>query len=154
MNWKRHLHKQNAKTFSWPAGWDTAETIAEQLECAPERVREHLAPSIRSGEVEVKTFTIWDGDTERKISKTGFRMCNKKEPLAEQQERVAKYARTGATTIKPKKGDKITRIRSLNREIGTVVSLGKAGMKIEWPSKGKKVHSVESIRRGELKIIR
>lgn len=75
MKWKKLLHKQNARHFAWPTGWDTAETIAEQLECSPERVREHLAPSIRAGEVEVKQFTIWDGETGRKIAKTGFRMA-------------------------------------------------------------------------------
>lgn len=74
MKWKKLLHKQNARHFAWPPGWDTAESIAEQLECAPERVREHLAPSIRAGEVEVKQFTIWDGETGRKVIKTGFRI--------------------------------------------------------------------------------
>jgi hypothetical protein len=74
MKWKKLLHKQNARHYAWPPGWDTAESIAEQLECAPERVREHLAPSIRAGEVEVKQFTIWDGETGRKVTKTGFRI--------------------------------------------------------------------------------
>ena len=74
MKWKKLLHKQNARHYAWPPGWDTAESIAEQLECAPERVREHLAPSIRAGEVEVKQFTIWDGETGRKVIKTGFRI--------------------------------------------------------------------------------
>jgi hypothetical protein len=78
MNWKKHVHKQNAKHFAWPAGWDTSEVIAEQLECSPERVREHLAPSIRSGEIEVKSFTIWDSETERKIVKVGFRISTGK----------------------------------------------------------------------------
>lgn len=74
MKWKKLLHKQNAKHYAWPAGWDTAEEIAEQLECSPERVREHLAPSIRAGEVECKQFTIWDAETGRKVIKTGFRI--------------------------------------------------------------------------------
>ena len=74
MKWKKLLHKQNARHYAWPPGWDTAESIAEQLECSPERVREHLAPSIRAGEVEAKQFTIWDGETGRKVIKTGFRI--------------------------------------------------------------------------------
>jgi hypothetical protein len=74
MKWKKLLHKQNAKHYAWPPGWDTAESIAEQLECSPERVREHLAPSIRAGEVECKQFTIWDSESGRKIIKTGFRI--------------------------------------------------------------------------------
>lgn len=78
MKWKKLVHKQNARHYAWPAGWDTAEQIAEQLECSPERVREHLAPSIRAGEVEVKQFTIWDSETERKVVKTGYRIAGAK----------------------------------------------------------------------------
>jgi hypothetical protein len=78
MKWKKLVHKQNSRHFAWPNGWDTAEQIAEQLECSPERVREHLSPSIRAGEVEVKQFTIWDGETERKVVKTGYRISGPK----------------------------------------------------------------------------
>lgn len=80
--WKKLLHKQNTRHFAWPEGWDPAEHIAEQLECAPERVREHLSPSIRSGEVEVKSFTIWDSETGRKVVKTGFRIAGKSQGTA------------------------------------------------------------------------
>ena len=92
MKWKKLLHKQNAQHYAWPAsseGWDTAETIAEQLECSPERVREHLAPSIRAGEVEVKTFTIWDVETERKIQKVGFRSARKSQAPAPKSQAAA-----------------------------------------------------------------
>lgn len=78
MKWKKLVHKANARHYAWPAGWDPAEVIAEQLECSPERVREHLAPSIRAGEVEVKQFTIWDSETERKVVKTGYRIAGAK----------------------------------------------------------------------------
>jgi hypothetical protein len=80
MKWKKLLHKQNARHYAWPPGWDTAEEIAEQLECSPERVREHLAPSIRAGEVECKQFTIWDSESGRKVIKTGFRIGGQKKP--------------------------------------------------------------------------
>ncbi len=88
MKWKKLVHKQNARHYAWPAGWDTAEQIAEQLECSPERVREHLAPSIRAGEVEVKQFTIWDGETERKVVKTGYRISGKKAEVESRETRV------------------------------------------------------------------
>ena len=93
MKWKKLLHKQNAKHFSWPAGWDTAEEIAEQLECSPDRVREHLGPSIRCGEVECKNFTVWDTETGRKITKTGFRIGGRShegDAVPEQQKEVRK----------------------------------------------------------------
>lgn len=141
MNWKKHYHKQNARHYAWPDGWDPAEVIAEQLECSPERVREHLAPSIRAGDVEVKSFTIWDG--ERKVLKTGFRIASAQEPKK----------KSTVNTSKPFAGAKVTRTRSPNKEIGVIVSLGKAGMKIEWPSTGPKIHSATAIRRGDLKIV-
>lgn len=83
MKWKKLLSKQNARHYAWPAGWDPAEAIAEQLECSPERVREHLAPSIKAGEVEVKVFTVWDEETGRKMQKTGFRIAGTGKPEAE-----------------------------------------------------------------------
>ena len=88
MKWKKLVHKQNARHYAWPSGWDTAEQIAEQLECSPERVREHLAPSIRAGEVEMKQFTIWDGETERKVVRTGFRISCRKEAMDGQESGV------------------------------------------------------------------
>lgn len=151
MKWKKHLNKMNARHFAWPAGWDPAETIADELECSPERVREHLAPSIRSGEVEVKTFTIWDPQTERKVSKTGFRIASRAKAEEARVEAPQRAAARGVTTAKPRIGDRITRVRSANKEIGVILSLGKAGMTIAWPS-GEKTHSNTSIRRGDLRI--
>jgi hypothetical protein len=71
MNWRKLVNNTNASTFKWPAGWDTRETVAEQLECSPDRVREVLAPAIRAGAVEVKDFKIWEDG--RFVRKTGFR---------------------------------------------------------------------------------
>ena len=89
MKWKKLIHKQNSRHYAWPASWDPAEVIAEQLECSPERVREHLSPSIRAGEVEVKQFTVWDSETERKIVKTGYRIAGAKSqaPVTKSQNR-------------------------------------------------------------------
>lgn len=89
MKWKKLVHKANARHYAWPAGWDPAEVIAEQLECSTERVREHLAQSIRAGEVEVKQFTIWDNETERKVVKTGYRIAGAKSqtPALKSQDR-------------------------------------------------------------------
>jgi len=121
MKWKKLLHKQNARHFAWPPGWDTAEAIAEQLECSPERVREHLAPSIRAGEVEAKQFTIWDAETGRKVIKTGFRIGGAKtESRVESRESSAKRDRWPFF-----EGAKIRRMDS--PRIGVV-----NGGKIEW----------------------
>ena len=126
MKWKKLLHKQNARHFAWPAGWDTAETIAEQLECSPERVREHLAPSIRAGEVEVKQFTIWDGETGRKIAKTGFRMAGLKSQAPTTKSQAPALKSQGRSDRWPFKEGAIIR-RMDSQRIGVV-----KGGRIEW----------------------
>ena len=144
--WKSLLNKQNAKHYRWPDGWDSAEDVARQLECSPERVREHLAPSIRAGEVEAKVHTIWCSATGRKVSKTGYRMVSKKEPGVQP-------IKEKATIIKnPKAGLKIVRVISNNKEVGIISKVTPTSMIIEWQS-GKKTHSIRAIRRGELKLI-
>jgi hypothetical protein len=73
-NWKNVVTKINRKQYAWPAGWETREEVAEQLECSPERVSEILAPGIRSGDVEKGTFAVWDDHLNRKVMITGYRM--------------------------------------------------------------------------------
>jgi hypothetical protein len=106
MKWKKLVHRQNSRVYSWPPGWDTAESIAEQLACSAERVREHLAPSIKAGEVEMKSFMVWDRDTGRKVSKTGFRIVEKSqdrqksvEPSSKRPNRWPFYE--GAKIVRP-----------------------------------------------------
>jgi hypothetical protein len=79
MNWKNYVATQNAKAFVLPPGWDSRETIAEQLECAPERVREHLQPGIAAREIEVRQFPVWDAELGRKIVVTAYRKSGRLE---------------------------------------------------------------------------
>lgn len=72
-DWKAVMAKQNKKTFRWPDGWDTREEVAEQLECSPDRVSQHLAPCIRAGEIEVQAFPVWDDVLKRVVRVTGYR---------------------------------------------------------------------------------
>lgn len=74
-NWKKVLHDQNAKVYIWPEGWDTREQVAEQLECAPDRVSALLAPGLKSGDVESKPFPVWENG--RMVRKVGYRVKNK-----------------------------------------------------------------------------
>lgn len=71
MNWKNEVNRINKAAYSWPKGWSTREEIAEQLECSVDRVREILAPGIKSGDIEVKDFHVWEDG--RKMRKTGYR---------------------------------------------------------------------------------
>jgi len=79
-NWNRIIEDHNKKAYKWPDGWDSKETIAEQLECSPERVAEQLSSAIRNGEVEKKLITYWDDGTKRKVSAFGYRPVPKSAP--------------------------------------------------------------------------
>jgi len=73
MNWKNLVETQNAKSYVLPPGWDSRDTIAEQLECSSDRVRVLLAPGLKSGEIETSIFPIWDAVTKRVIRVTAYR---------------------------------------------------------------------------------
>ena len=72
-NWKKLNEKIQSEAHAFPKGWSTKEEVAEELECAPERVNTILAPGIRSGEVERQEFTVWDSELRRLIRVTGYR---------------------------------------------------------------------------------
>lgn len=76
MNWKSFVEKKNAKLFVLPSGWDSRDTIAEQLECSPDRVDDHLRPALKSGEIERQQFPVWDGTLKRKVMVTAYRQAS------------------------------------------------------------------------------
>lgn len=122
MNWKTYVATQNAKTFVLPPGWDSRETIAEQLECAPERVREHLQPGIAAREIEVKQFPVWDSGLGRKVTVTAYR----KTSLASPQTTIPAQPRasTGWTDAQTQEAHKLRAQGKGWREIGQ--SLGRS----------------------------
>lgn len=73
MNWKSYVEKTQAKTYVLPAGWDSREKVAADLDCSEENVRRMLAPAIKAGEVEVNIFPVWDDITKRIMRVTAYR---------------------------------------------------------------------------------
>lgn len=59
-NWKSFVETSQSKAYVLPEGWDTRETIAEQLGCSSDNVRKLLAPAIKNGSVEFKQLPLWD----------------------------------------------------------------------------------------------
>lgn len=59
-NWKSFVEKSQSEAYVLPEGWDTRETIADQLGCSVDNVRKLLAPAIKTGAVEFKQLPIWD----------------------------------------------------------------------------------------------
>lgn len=72
-NWKSFLETTQAKTYVLPKGWDTKEKVAEMLGCSDERVRLLLSPAIKSGEVEMKVFPVFDKVTHTVRRVTAYR---------------------------------------------------------------------------------
>lgn len=82
MNWKSYVEKKNAKTYVLPPGWDSRDHIAEQLECSPEKVDDHLRPSLRSGEVVKEIFSVWDPALKRLARVIAYRETKGQAPAA------------------------------------------------------------------------
>lgn len=132
-NWKRIVAEQNRKAFQWPAGWDTREDIAEQLECSPERVAEILAPAIRAGEVERASFPIWEPATQRKIMVVGYRQKSAKPDLVKPAQQKGKQGRPKQANAWPfAVGSKVCRMETPHLH-GTMLE----GGRIHWETTGK-----------------
>ena len=74
-NWKKLVQKAAAETFRLPPGWDTREKVAEQLDCAVERVAERMRPLLtcKPPLAEAKAFDVWDAGLERKVRVMAYR---------------------------------------------------------------------------------
>lgn len=82
MNWKTFVENKNAKTFVLPAGWDSRDVVADQLECSPEKVDDHLRPALKSGEVIKQQFKVWDDGLKRLILVVAYREASKEKAVA------------------------------------------------------------------------
>lgn len=78
MSWKSFVEASQAKQFVLPAGWDTRDTIADDLNCSPDNVRKLLAPAIKAGSVEFKQLPIWDKVLKRVRSVACYRRIEAK----------------------------------------------------------------------------
>ena len=80
MNWKSFVEESHAKTYRLPQGWDSRETIADQLDCAIDSVRRLLAPAIKAGTIESGMFPVWDDISKKVIRVTAYRKAPPKAP--------------------------------------------------------------------------
>lgn len=73
MNWKNFVEESHAKAYKLPQGWDSRDTIAEQLDCSVDNVRRLLAPALKAGTIETAVFPVWDDVTKKIIRVTAYR---------------------------------------------------------------------------------
>lgn len=90
MNWKTYIEKKNAKIFVLPAGWDSRDEVAEQLECSPDKVDDHLRPALKSGEILKQQFKVWDASLKKLSFVTAYKEAAKNSTEdAQEQDLVA-----------------------------------------------------------------
>lgn len=58
--WLKTLNRINSNRFQIPAGWQTREQVAAELQCDPDRVADLLKPGLQSGDFERQDFPVWD----------------------------------------------------------------------------------------------
>ena len=73
MNWKSLVETSLASENVLPEGWDSRETVAAQLQCSEDRVRVLLGSAIKTRQVEMKVFPVWDKLTKRVMRVTAYR---------------------------------------------------------------------------------
>lgn len=97
MNWKKLVETKNAKTFVLPEGWDSRDAIAEQLECSPEKVRDHLRAAINSKEVLEQRFNVWDASLKRPVMVTAYKEAKPASAVAFNLELAQRMKKDGQT---------------------------------------------------------
>ena len=72
-DWKTLVQRNQAATNVLPAGWDTREQVAGKLDCSEDNVRRLLAPLIKSKEVSVGAFPVWDPVLKKVVKVTAYK---------------------------------------------------------------------------------
>lgn len=102
MNWKTYAEKKNAETYVLPHGWDSRDAVANQLECSPDKVDDHLRPGLKAGEIQKQQFRVWEPALKRLVMVTAYAKADTKrddEPIVRAKQLKAEgktYAEIGA----------------------------------------------------------
>jgi hypothetical protein len=88
MKYRIIVEKLNRKNYGPPAGWDSLEQVAADLQCDPAKVTTVLADAIRDGAVQSRKFQIWDKSTQLKVTKLFFRIPPAKSPPTSEEVRA------------------------------------------------------------------
>lgn len=59
-NWKKVRAEIATKEYKVPAGWDCLESVAEDLEVHPDKVTEILSYGIKSGDILLQKFAVYE----------------------------------------------------------------------------------------------
>lgn len=75
-NWAKTVAAINREKYTIPEGWDTRDQVAQELQCAPDRVADLLKPGLQSGKIERQEFPVWDDARRMTVRVSCFRVAN------------------------------------------------------------------------------
>lgn len=74
-NWLKTVDSINSKRFTTPEGWETRDQVAESLQCDPSKVGDLMKPGVDSGEIERKSFPVWDQNRRMTVQVVCYRLA-------------------------------------------------------------------------------
>lgn len=91
-NWLKLVNRINSDKYVIPAGWDTREQVAKELQCDTDRVNDLLREGISAGLIERKEFPVWD-HARRLTTRV---VCYRETPTVNGEKKPADTAKTPA----------------------------------------------------------
>jgi hypothetical protein len=120
--WKALVVKHKAKSVRpIPEGWLTRAQVAEKLGCSESRVNDNLRSAIKSKDVLVDKFPIWDAIEGKIVSIQCYSLSSRKSKDAPGKPSPSKWPFTEGAKVRRKDGSK---------GAGVVLS----GNRIQWNS--------------------
>lgn len=160
-NWKKIVTAVDNKLFN---GWETTEEVAAQLECRPDTVATVLRQAIRQGEVESRTFTVWNRHSKQMETVVGYRQKSKHPGGMDQPDEESCTANGAAFSqaVQPARGrprlfGKLTpevgqKVMSLTGTIGVMDKEG-GRWRVVWPHCRPTYPTESAFRRGRLRPV-
>jgi hypothetical protein len=81
--WLKTINRINSNRFQVPAGWQTREQVAADLQCDPDRVADLLKPGLQSGDFERQDFPVWDSGRRMTVRVVCYRVADLKKDAKE-----------------------------------------------------------------------
>jgi hypothetical protein len=146
MNWVKEKSRAHAAKYSWAQvapGWTPVEEVARQLGVKVREVREELRPGLELGNLQVRTFRVWeDGEF---VKKDGWRKA-----LAGGEEVKKSNGKVGhrKAKVEVKPGMQVMARKHGGR--GKVVSVKAGRVTICWESVGERACKLSAFERGDV----
>lgn len=100
-SWTKAVNTINKQRYVIPEGWSTRDQVAEDLQCAPDKVATLLKPGLENGTFDKQDFSVWDDGRRMAVRVTCYRIAG--------EGKAAPPAAVTVTVTPKKKGSAKTR---------------------------------------------